>query len=315
MEQRIKERLVGAVALVAIVVIVVPELLTGPRPPAAVPAAEAGLHTVTIDLAAGERGAITRPNRAATASSPSAGGTPNSDPAGTVGPPTEAVADTPAATSPTGSAEPSKPKANNPAVATGTEAPAVKALPEEPAKTAAAPAPAPSPQGVAAVPAAVPAAVVAAAATGARPADPAKTANAAKTAKAVTAAKTATPAKTAKSSGDGKPTAPPASPPAVAKSGTKPPAKVVAATTPAGAAKVSGHFVVQVATLSTQDRAQGLATALRAKGYKVTVSAYKHGKETLYRVRLPTDKDRAHADELAQRLKKDGQHPTVVPQP
>jgi DedD protein len=63
METRIKERLVGAIALVAIVVIVVPEVLTGPRTPApskATPAA-APVRTVSIDLAAGERGAIARP--------------------------------------------------------------------------------------------------------------------------------------------------------------------------------------------------------------------------------------------------------------
>ena len=69
-----RQRLIGAIALVAIVVIVVPELLTGPRSPApsgATPAAQ--VRTVTIDLAAGERGAIARtpavPTTAPTAAS------------------------------------------------------------------------------------------------------------------------------------------------------------------------------------------------------------------------------------------------------
>jgi DedD protein len=66
METRIRERLVGAIALVAIVVILVPELLTGPRtsaPPAKSDAA-APLRSVTIDLTTGERGTIARPSAA-----------------------------------------------------------------------------------------------------------------------------------------------------------------------------------------------------------------------------------------------------------
>lgn len=47
MEARVKERLTGAAVLVALVVIVVPELLSGPKHHAATPA---GAHTVKIDL-------------------------------------------------------------------------------------------------------------------------------------------------------------------------------------------------------------------------------------------------------------------------
>ena len=52
MDSRAKQRLTGAVILVAIFVLVVPELLTGPRDaePAAPPADEAGLRRYTIDL-------------------------------------------------------------------------------------------------------------------------------------------------------------------------------------------------------------------------------------------------------------------------
>jgi DedD protein len=67
METRIRERLVGAIALVAIVVILVPELLTGPRssaPPATSDAA-APVRSVTIDLTTGERGTIARPRPSA----------------------------------------------------------------------------------------------------------------------------------------------------------------------------------------------------------------------------------------------------------
>jgi DedD protein len=47
MEQRVKERLTGAIVLVALVVIVVPELLTGPRRP---PAAGPATRSVTLEL-------------------------------------------------------------------------------------------------------------------------------------------------------------------------------------------------------------------------------------------------------------------------
>jgi DedD protein len=52
MDTRIKERLVGAIALVAVVVIVVPELLTGQRTPAVAAQSPGSVptHTVTINL-------------------------------------------------------------------------------------------------------------------------------------------------------------------------------------------------------------------------------------------------------------------------
>jgi DedD protein len=67
METRIRERLVGAIALVAIVVILVPALLTGPRTsaPRATSDAAAPLRSVTIDLTTGERGTIARPRPSA----------------------------------------------------------------------------------------------------------------------------------------------------------------------------------------------------------------------------------------------------------
>ncbi len=67
MDTRIKERLVGAIVLVAIVVIVVPELLTGQRAPSA-PPSEPGTvpqRTVTIHLDNAERAAIAHPPPAA----------------------------------------------------------------------------------------------------------------------------------------------------------------------------------------------------------------------------------------------------------
>ena len=52
MDSRAKQRLTGAVILVALFVLFVPELLTGPRrePAPATPASEEGLRSVTIDI-------------------------------------------------------------------------------------------------------------------------------------------------------------------------------------------------------------------------------------------------------------------------
>jgi DedD protein len=78
METRIRERLVGAIALVAIVVVLVPELLTGPRTSArrAADDAAAPVRSVTIDLAAVERGTIARPAPSAAAATAAAATTP-----------------------------------------------------------------------------------------------------------------------------------------------------------------------------------------------------------------------------------------------
>jgi DedD protein len=52
MDSRAKQRLTGAIILVALFVLLVPELLTGPKNAAQAPAAEEGLRSYTIDLAA-----------------------------------------------------------------------------------------------------------------------------------------------------------------------------------------------------------------------------------------------------------------------
>lgn len=56
MDRRVKERLVGATILVVLVVLIVPELLSGPKravtaPPAPAAGAASPVHSVTIDLA------------------------------------------------------------------------------------------------------------------------------------------------------------------------------------------------------------------------------------------------------------------------
>jgi DedD protein len=85
MDRRLKERLVGATILVAVIVLVVPELLSGPRHPALPPLA-AGLPTsstrsVSVDLAT---------NRAT--AEPEAGGLSQAVPAEAPNPKTDAAA-------------------------------------------------------------------------------------------------------------------------------------------------------------------------------------------------------------------------------
>ena len=59
MDSRAKQRLTGAVILVALFVLLVPELLTGPREahPPADDGSEAGLREYTIDLDSQQQGA------------------------------------------------------------------------------------------------------------------------------------------------------------------------------------------------------------------------------------------------------------------
>ncbi|HXQ31279.1 MAG TPA: SPOR domain-containing protein [Steroidobacteraceae bacterium] len=148
METRFKERLIGAIALVTIVVIVVPELLTGPHPPSApTPASGATpVRTVTIDLAAPERGAISHaPTSTAAASVPAA------TPAG--GPPTSPPSTGPTAAPGGGSVLTVQPTASGPppaAPAPATAAPGTGAPGSEQAAPTAAPPVAPPAPAVAA---------------------------------------------------------------------------------------------------------------------------------------------------------------------
>ena len=138
MEVRVKERLVGAIALVVIVVLVVPALLTGERsaPPAAAGAVAPGVRTVHIDLNRPDSQPIARPappppaDAAPTAPAPAAGAAPEPAPATNL-PSTggggagaaPAAAEPPAATSPVPRPQPA---AAPPAPAAAAHAPAAK---------------------------------------------------------------------------------------------------------------------------------------------------------------------------------------------
>jgi DedD protein len=73
MDTRVKERLTGAIVLVAIVVILVPALLSGPR---SRPVAADPLHSVTIDLSTDARGRVATPPAAAPSFAAAASATP-----------------------------------------------------------------------------------------------------------------------------------------------------------------------------------------------------------------------------------------------
>ena len=151
MEARVKERLTGAVVLVAIVVIVVPELLSGPKHRAPPPA---GSHTVKIDLNGPHRLPPAAPAaEAAVAAVPADGVAPRAGgevvPAEAAPPPAtepETVADIPAPPPETESV-PGDPEP--PAAARKGTVPVVPA-PAAPARSAALKAPPPAPRSAAA---------------------------------------------------------------------------------------------------------------------------------------------------------------------
>ncbi len=266
MEQRIKERLIGAAALVVVVVIVVPALLTGPRQVSAQkPSADAQtLRTVTIDLAAGERGPIVRPPPAPSlppvaelneAEAPLAPAPHAESVATPVVAPTASVA---AAESPkTERPKVERPKAELPKA----ELPKVELAKAESPKVES-----PKVESPKAPVAHVP--------------------NTPKSA-AVVVPKVAAPA------------------PAPALAPKPAPGK------PAGS-----RWVVQAGSFTSRDRAQSLANALKAKGYKpLLTETHTAGGTPVFRVRLAPDKDRAHARVIASRLGKEGHPATVVSQP
>lgn len=118
MDRRLKERLVGASILVALIVVVVPELLSGPKPRTAAPApaiAAAPMRTVTVDLATRKTVGAAESGVAGTESGqpPSP---PSGNPAGAApGGPAQPAGGAPAgASSPAASAAPAAPNARGP---------------------------------------------------------------------------------------------------------------------------------------------------------------------------------------------------------
>lgn len=133
MDTRLKERLVGAAALVLIVVLVVPELLTGPKRAEAPAPTEAiaPVHTVVIDLAASGHASLDRP----AADAPDA--KPMDAPAVRIAPPVPGTSSTPVAAA--------SPSAAVPAQAAATPAAAPPSAPATTSTPAPSVAPTPTP--------------------------------------------------------------------------------------------------------------------------------------------------------------------------
>lgn len=98
MERHVKQRLIGATILLFLVVLLVPEFLSGPKPPAATPATlPVPTHTYTVDLNDPTRATLQEPVPTATATPPPPASAPTETPAPTSSPaPAPAPAATPA---------------------------------------------------------------------------------------------------------------------------------------------------------------------------------------------------------------------------
>jgi DedD protein len=72
METRVKERLIGALILVALIVLLVPELLSGPRQPGSGTQDAGAVRTYTIDLGAPAKSAAPAPEAVPAESTPDA---------------------------------------------------------------------------------------------------------------------------------------------------------------------------------------------------------------------------------------------------
>ncbi len=284
MEQRIKERLIGAAALVVVVVIVVPALLTGPRQVSAQkPSADAQtLRTVTIDLAAGERGPIVRPPPAP--SLPPVAELNEAEAPLAPAPHAESVA-TPVVAPTASVAVAESPKVERPKV----ERPKAE-LPK------------------AELPKAAPA----------KPESPKTESPKVELAKAESPKAESPKVESPKVES---PKAPVVHVPNTPKAAAVVVPKVAApapvlAPKPAPGKSAGSRWVVQAGSFTSRDRAQSLANALKAKGYKpLLTETHTAGGTPVFRVRLAVDKDRAHARVIASRLGKEGHPATVVSQP
>ncbi len=74
-------------------------------------------------------------------------------------------------------------------------------------------------------------------------------------------------------------------------------------------------WAVQVGSFSNVENAERMARELRARGFKAFVSSHESQGEKLMRVRVGPEKDRARAEQLAKRLRRDWKQATVVAHP
>ncbi len=280
-----KERLTGAIILVVLIVLLVPELLSGPKGPAATPqpagaaspsSEEPPLRSYTINLAEESHSQSETSNGAAGTSGP-----PQPQPTPQAATPEKDL--TESSTWDSSSATPDGQAANPNSV---------------PANPATVPAAAPSPQSAdreqPPVRTATPPNSSASASQRSAKPSPA----------AATAPKSNPPAaKVASSTESSKPAAPKSIPPtshgvAADKEAAKP--------HQAKSVPESGGWGVQLGVFASKENADRLALDVRTKGFKASVSAFTSGKRKLYRVRVGPAADKSAAQELQSKLKAAG---------
>jgi DedD protein len=85
---------------------------------------------------------------------------------------------------------------------------------------------------------------------------------------------------------------------------------------PSGSSADSGDesaWVVQLGSFASEDNAERLAGELKSHGYKAFVSRLGSGTRTRFRVRVGPEQERARAENLAERLRRDGRQAVVLP--
>jgi DedD protein len=102
---------------------------------------------------------------------------------------------------------------------------------------------------------------------------------------------------------------------APAASVTEPEPVAEAPPEPAAAAPSTSGWSVQLGSFSNEQNAERLARDLRKRGYKAYVSPHESNGQKRMRVRVGPEQNRARAEQLAKRLKRDGLAGTVVEQP
>ncbi len=104
-----------------------------------------------------------------------------------------------------------------------------------------------------------------------------------------------------------------AAPPAATT--TSPSAKQVRPERPSGDPAVASGWAVQLGSFSNAENAERLARELRGRGYRAFVARYESAGQKRMRVRVGPEEERARAEQLAQRLRREGRQATVVAHP
>jgi len=312
----VKERLTGAIILVVLVVLLVPELLSGPKGPAAIPPApgaaspsseEPPLRSYTINLG-DEHSQSQTANGAADSSGPpqpSVQAQPTTTP--DEGANESTTWDSAAPTDQQSSAAGANPSASSPTNNAGS--PVSSARPTSPAPssaTAGNSSPSAHEQQAAHGSTAAPTATSRSPAVATKPATspptPAPKVGSQPTPVAAARAEAAKPARTAAAE---TPAAKPHPTPAATE---KPAAKphAAAAEKPATAGGESGGWGVQLGVFGSKENAERLVLQARVKGFKASVSPITSGKNKMYRVRVGPAPDKSAAQELQTKLKAAG---------